>query len=147
MRAVTGYADDAASEGVAHPYTAGTSASPADASDLFDLVRRASGGDQAAWDSLVDRFAGTVWAIARAHRLDEATAADVSQTTWLQLVAHIDRIEQPERIGAWLATTARRESLRVIRMAGRHVVTGEDFDLIQAPVSDAPEGPADEKGT
>lgn len=112
----------------------------AEASVVAELVRRASDGDQHAWNSLVDRFAGTVWAIARAHRLDEATAADVSQTTWLRLVEHLDRIEQPERIGAWLATTARRESLRVIRMAGRQIPTGEDFDVVEAPPSDDPDG-------
>jgi RNA polymerase sigma factor (sigma-70 family) len=72
--------------------------------------------------------------------LDDATASDVSQTTWLRLVEHLDRIEQPERVGAWLATTARRESLRVIRMADRHVPTGEDFDLLQASNVDPPEG-------
>ena len=48
-----------------------------------------------------------VWAIARRHRLSAADAADVSQTTWLRLVEHLDRIEQPDRIRAWLATTAR----------------------------------------
>jgi RNA polymerase sigma factor (sigma-70 family) len=106
---------------------------------LADLVRLAGRGDQNAWNALVDRFASTVWAIARAHRLDEATAADVSQTTWLRLVEHLDRIEQPERIGAWLATTARRESLRVIRMAARQVPTGEDFDLLQRPVDASPD--------
>jgi RNA polymerase sigma factor (sigma-70 family) len=110
----------------------------AESGPLVDLVRRASEGDQAAWNAIVDRFAGTVWAIARAHRLNEATAADVSQTTWLRLVEHLDRIERPERLGAWLATTARRESLRVIRMAGRQVPTGEDFDLIEAPASHGP---------
>jgi|SRR5581483_814513 len=102
-------------------------------SELAQLVLQASGGDQDAWNALVDRFAGIVWAIARAHRLDEATAADVSQTTWLRLVEHLDRIEQPERIGAWLATTARRESLRVLRAASRLVPTGEEFDLIVTP--------------
>jgi RNA polymerase sigma factor (sigma-70 family) len=110
-----------------------------DRSGLVELVRRASDGDQNAWNALVDQFAGVVWAVARAHRLDEATAADVSQTTWLRLVEHLDRIEQPERIGAWLATTARRESLRVIRLAGRLVPTGEDFDVFPAPSSDAPD--------
>jgi RNA polymerase sigma factor (sigma-70 family) len=117
--------------------TALQSLSP-DQAVLVELLRRAVCGDQSAWNALVDRFAGMVWAIARAHRLDEATAADVSQTTWLKLVEHLDRIEQPERIGAWLGTTARRESLRVIRMAGRQVPTGEDFDLRQAGVADAP---------
>jgi RNA polymerase sigma factor (sigma-70 family) len=107
---------------------------------VADLLSSARDGDQEAWNRLVDRFAGTVWAIARAHRLDEATAADVSQTTWLKLVEHLDGIEQPERVGAWLATTARRESLRVIRMSDRQVPTGEDFDLLQAPNAWAPDG-------
>jgi len=109
-------------------------------SGLAELVLGAADGDQTAWNALVDRFASTVWAIARAHRLDEATAADVSQTTWLRLVEHLDRIEQPERIGAWLATTARRESLRVIRTAARQTPTGEDFEVIPAPSADAPDG-------
>jgi RNA polymerase sigma factor (sigma-70 family) len=95
---------------------------------VTELVSDAAGGDPAAWDALVDRFAGTVWAVARGHRLSASDAADVSQTTWLRLVEHLDRIEQPDRIGGWLATTARRESLRVLRMAGRQVPTDEEFE-------------------
>ena len=60
--------------------------------------------------------------------MSASDAADVSQTTWLRLVEHLDRIEQPDRIGGWLATTARRESLRVLRMAGRQVPTDEEFE-------------------
>lgn len=97
------------------------------------LVKAAVDGDQDAWDSLVDRFASTVWAVARSYRLNGADAADVSQTTWMRLVENLHRIEQPERIGAWLATTARRESLRVIRLAGRQVPQGDDFDLLPDP--------------
>jgi len=82
---------------------------------LHELVRSARAGKVEAWNAIVDRFAGLVWAIARRHRLSDADAADVSQTTWLRLVEHLDRIEDPDRIGGWLATTARRESLRVLR--------------------------------
>ena len=89
--------------------------------NIADLVRWAGRGDAQAWNEIVDRYAGIVWAIARRHRLSNADAADVSQTTWLRLVEHLDRIENPERIGPWLATTARRESLRVLRLAGRQI--------------------------
>lgn len=92
------------------------------------LVEQAAAGSQEAWNSLVDRFASTVWAIARGHRLSASDAADVFQTTWLRLVEHLDKIEHPERIGAWLATTARHESLRVFRVGGRQVPNGADFD-------------------
>lgn len=106
------------------------------------LVERATGGSQEAWNALVDRFASTVWAIARGHRLNSSDAADVFQTTWLRLVEHLDKIEYPERVGAWLATTARHEALRVLRMGGRQVANGTDFDAfpddrsIQEPDAD-----------
>lgn len=109
--------------------------------DPGNLVRAAADGDKWAWDRLVERFAGTVWAVARGHRLNAADAADVSQTTWLRLVENLDRIQQPDRVGAWLATTARRESLRVLKLSGRQVPSGDDMELIQSPESDmAPEG-------
>jgi RNA polymerase sigma factor (sigma-70 family) len=53
----------------------------------------------------------------------------VFQTTWLRLLEHLDRIEHPERVGAWLATTARRECFRIVRIAGRQVPNGDDFDM------------------
>jgi RNA polymerase sigma factor (sigma-70 family) len=68
-----------------------------------------------------------VWAVARSYRLTAADAADVSQTTWLRLVQHLDRIEQPERVGAWLAITARHEALRVARQSSRQISVGDDI--------------------
>ena len=94
-----------------------------------DLVRAAGGGDFGAWNELVNRFAGMVWTVARRHRLSAADAADVSQTTWLRLVEQLNRIEHPERVGGWLATTARRESLRVLRLAERQVPTADEMFL------------------
>jgi RNA polymerase sigma factor (sigma-70 family) len=102
-------------------------------SEVALLVAAAANGQQGAWDALVERFASTVWAIARGHRLNSADAADVFQTTWLRLLEHLDRIQQPERVGAWLATTARRECLRVLRMSGRQVANGDDFDVMADP--------------
>ncbi len=94
------------------------------------LVRKASEGDEQAWSALVDRFAGLVWAVARGHGLAQADAADVSQTTWLRLVEQLNLIRDPERLGAWLATTARRESLRTLRRQARHVSVDECDDWI-----------------
>ncbi len=99
---------------------------PADEAAVAALVRAAAEGDQAAWAALVERFSGLVWAVARAHRLSRADAADVSQTTWLRLVEHLGDIRQPERVGAWLSATARAECLRVIRKSGRAVPTELD---------------------
>jgi RNA polymerase sigma factor (sigma-70 family) len=70
--------------------------------------------------------------------LGPADAAEVTQTTWVRLIEHIDRITNPERLGGWLATTARRESLRILRLRGRETLTdselaGSDLELFPAP--------------
>lgn len=97
-----------------------------DGAAVAALVGLAAGGDQVAYDALVDRFAGLVWRIARNHRLGRADAADVSQTVWLRLVEQLDRIREPERLGAWLATTARHECLAVLRKGSRSVLVEAD---------------------
>ncbi len=99
------------------------------------MIRAANGGDEVAWGAIVERFSGLVWATARAHRLAPAEAADVAQTTWLRLVENLDRINDPERLGAWLATTARRECLRNIRLRSRELPTAEDA-MFEAPSED-----------
>jgi RNA polymerase sigma factor (sigma-70 family) len=103
------------------------------------LLNAAANGDTAAWEEIVDRFSSLVWATARAHRLSRDDAADVAQTTWLRLVENLDRIRDPERLGAWLATTARRESLRLIRRGGRERPS-EDADLFEAPSDEQIDG-------
>jgi RNA polymerase sigma factor (sigma-70 family) len=92
---------------------------------IAGLVDRARTGDQVAWNRLVQEFESMIWAIARAHRLGDADAADVSQTTWLALFQHIDGLNNSAGVGAWLATTARRECLRVLRDGKRSVLFGD----------------------
>lgn len=90
------------------------------------LVARARDGDQAAWNALVDRYTNLLWGVARAHRLNSADAGEVVQTTWLRLVENLGCIHDPERLPGWLATTARRESLRIIRHGTRERLGGID---------------------
>jgi RNA polymerase sigma factor (sigma-70 family) len=95
--------------------------------DIPGLVRQAADGDKAAWERLVDQYSRLIWAITRDFRLAEIDAADVVQTTWLRLLEHIGRIEYPERIASWLATTARHECLRHLA-ASKRVMLVEDHD-------------------
>lgn len=101
---------------------------------VADLVIRARAGDQAAWDDLVGRYLGMVHAICRGWHLGSDDAADVNQIVWLRLVEHLDRIRTPAAVGGWIAATTRNECLRVVRAAGRVVLTGEDgdFDVVDA---------------
>jgi len=109
---------------------------PAD--DLAHLVSRAIDGDQAAWNSIVDRFGGRVWAICRAHRLSQADAADVFQQTWLRVLEHLDSLRDPDRLGAWIGTTCRHEALAAIRRAKRSQPVGDPdlLDRSAAPADD-----------
>jgi RNA polymerase sigma factor (sigma-70 family) len=91
------------------------------------LVARAADGDQIAWNALVAKYGPTVWATTRAHRLSAADAADVFQTSWMRLVESLDRIQDPTRVGAWLATTARHECLQVIRCAARLIPSSDEL--------------------
>ncbi|MEJ3654601.1 sigma-70 family RNA polymerase sigma factor [Actinomycetes bacterium KLBMP 9759] len=85
------------------------------ADDTGELLAAAADGDQAAWDELVARHNSMLWSIARSFRVDTADAADAVQTTWLRLVENLERINDPERLSGWLATTVRRECLRILR--------------------------------
>jgi RNA polymerase sigma factor (sigma-70 family) len=106
--------------------------------DTGQLVTRAASGDEVAWQGLVELFGGLVWSVTRAYRLANADAADVFQTTWLRLAEHIRRLDHPDRVGAWLATAARRECLQSLRSAGRAVPT-DDLDRLEgAPALDNP---------
>jgi RNA polymerase sigma factor (sigma-70 family) len=100
-----------------------------DRSDMAAVVRRAADGDMRAWDRLVDQYGRLIWSIPVQFKLEESDAADVVQTTWMRFIEHIDRIEQPDRVGSWLAATARNECLRHMAARKRLVLVHEDQEF------------------
>ncbi len=86
----------------------------------------AAAGDREAWESLVTRYERLVWAVTRSHRLADADAADVCQTTWMRLLEHLGDLRNPDALSGWLATTARNECLRVLRHQQRQIPTESD---------------------
>jgi RNA polymerase sigma factor (sigma-70 family) len=88
---------------------------PAGEPDPAALVRRAVAGDPAALTRIVERFDHSLRAIARFYRLSPWDADDVVQTTWLQFIEHGRSLREPSAVGGWLATTARRQSLRALQ--------------------------------
>jgi len=109
--------------------------------DPSALLAAAAAGDSAAWDAIVAQYTGLLWSVARGYRMSTADSADAVQTTWLRLVEHLDRIDDPTRLPGWLATTLRRECLRILRRSSRE---GPSFaqDGLPDVVDDAP--PLDE---
>jgi RNA polymerase sigma factor (sigma-70 family) len=105
--------------------------------ELARLVRLAADGDQAAWNALVDRFSGLLWATCRAYRLSAADAGDVCQLTWLRLLEHLDSIRDPARLPGWLVTTCRRECLVLLRR-NRRLQPVDDERLLHLGTDEAP---------
>ena len=108
---------------------------------ITDLVTRARHGDQRAWDDLVERYAPLVWSICHRYQLKSADAEDVHQTVWLLLVSQLNKIRDPVALPGWLATTTRRECVRVLRAArGPHAAeSAPDVETIpdqQAEMAD-----------
>ena len=96
---------------------------------VSEMLKAASGGDQDAWNQLVDRYGRLVWSVVRGFRLDDAAAHDVFQTVWLRLIEHADRIREPERLPGWLSITAKNESIRVLNQQKRQTPTEFEFDV------------------
>jgi len=109
------------------------------------LVSACRRGDEPAWEKLVSRYQRLIYSIPRRAGLDESAASDVFQNVFASLVSKLDKIEQPDRIQAWLVTAAKRETWRAIlsqKTYGESLDSCEDderdrFDLPdKAPLAD-----------
>ncbi len=103
---------------------------------VAELVSAAQAGDAEAWNDLVRQLLPLVRGVINRVRLSPADAADVNQTVWLRLVEHLDELREPRALPGWLATTARREALRIIEMKKRTTpVDPQDsgIERIEAP--------------
>jgi RNA polymerase sigma factor (sigma-70 family) len=84
-----------------------------------DVLLGIHDGDPASWDEILRRYGKLVSATVRTFRLQEADAVDAMQMTWLRLAENAHRVRFPERLGGWLASTARRECLHILRQRKR----------------------------
>lgn len=96
-----------------------------DRAEVGALVQGAVDGDAAAWKALVEGLSPLVWSVVRAHRLSDADGHEVYQTVWFRFAQHLGRIREPDKAGAWLASTARNECLKVIRGLTRLMPTDD----------------------
>ena len=80
-------------------------------SDLSDeqLIAACRSGDSNAWDSLVERYERLIYTVPSRYGLTPSEIDDVFQSVWLSLLKNLDKLREPDRVSAWLVTTARRE--------------------------------------
>ena len=102
-------------------------------SDL-ELVLACRRGDQLAWEKLIRRYQRLIYAIPLRAGLDEDQAADIFQDVFTTLFQKLNDIEEPEKLQAWLVTTTRRKTWRIISQsqAGARAATNHDLQQEEA---------------
>lgn len=102
---------------------------------LLDACRL---GDARAWREVVARYERLVFSIALRYGLSREDAADVCQSAFTALLEQLDAVRDGTRLGAWLATVARRHAWRLLERS-RHesgVDPGTEPDPVE-PIADA----------
>ncbi len=80
-----------------------------------ELVKACRGGDEAAWNELVERYQRLIFTIPRRAGLSEEQSADIFQEVFLTLFEKLNDIEQPEKIRSWIVTTAKFKTWSAVR--------------------------------
>lgn len=79
-----------------------------------ELLLACRRGDQSAWEALIDRYQRLIYAIPRRAGLDDDSSADVFQEVFTTLFQKLNNIDNPDRLHAWIVTTARRKTWRAL---------------------------------
>ena len=100
-------------------------------------------GDESSWEALVDRYQRLIYTIPRRAGLNEDQAAEVFQEVFVTLFEKLNEINEPDRLHAWLVTTARRKTWRLLtkeRFAHAGQIRGarEDEETVATVMDEAP---------
>ncbi len=76
-------------------------------------------GDRTALQEFVRRVSPILWQVVRSYGLDQASAEDVVQTTWMTLLRKSEQVRDDRAVLRWLTVTARREAWRTVQQRGR----------------------------
>jgi RNA polymerase sigma factor (sigma-70 family) len=101
---------------------------------LAEYLERAKSGDLGALDQVVTELNPLLWHVARSQGLTREDAADVVQTTWLELVRQLHAIRSPLALTSWLVSATRREAWRADARRRKHSGIGDEA------LADLPDG-------
>lgn len=104
-----------------------------------ELVMSCRQGSESAWQALVDRYQRLVYAVPRRAGLNEDQAGEVFQEVFVTLFEKVNEINDPDRLHAWLVTTARRKTWRLLskERSRQSMPAGEDDEALVV-VDDSP---------
>ncbi len=94
------------------------------------LIAACRSGDEKAWDALVERYERLVYTVPARYGLTQSEIDDVFQSVWLSLLKNMNKLREPDRVSAWLVTTARRECWERRRGADYERTVTSDLDTL-----------------
>jgi RNA polymerase sigma-70 factor (ECF subfamily) len=97
--------------------------------EVTELVRRAQGGERAAFGELVTRFEGAVYAMALARVRDPGEAQELAQEVFVHAMRKLPQLRDPRCFAGWLRRITARMAIN--RLTRRGPVRGAEPELLE----------------
>src|SRR5258708_19693334 len=108
---------------------AGAEKKPRNAWDDTRLVKECIAGNEEAWSLLIDKYKALIYSIPIKYRLPPQEAADVFQSTCMELLTRLPDLREPRALPKWLMQVAHHQCYRVKRQQQRLVSRDAEPDL------------------
>ena len=93
------------------------------------LVKECLAGNEEAWALLIDKYKALIYSIPVKYGLPPHEAADVFQSTCMELLTHLAELREPKALPNWLIQVAHHKCHRVKLQAQRLVSRDAEPDL------------------
>jgi len=103
--------------------------------NVLDAIRS---GERDALDKLVADATPLLWQVARSQGLDQDSAADAVQLTWMAFLRSLDTIQTPEAVIGWLITVTKREAWHMRTRMRRRAEVPDVLSLLAEQPSTEP---------
>ena len=93
------------------------------------LVKACLSGREEAWSLLIEKYKALIYSIPVKYGLAQQEAADVFQSTCIELLARLPELRQPRALPKWLMQVAHHECYRWKRQQQRMISRDTEPDL------------------
>jgi RNA polymerase sigma factor (sigma-70 family) len=93
------------------------------------LVKECLAGNEEAWSTLIDKYKALIYSIPVKYGLPPHEAADVFQSTCMELLTRLPELREPRALPKWLMQVAHHQCFRVKRQQQRLVSRDAEPDL------------------
>jgi RNA polymerase sigma-70 factor (ECF subfamily) len=107
------------------------------------VVLRCQVGEEAAFETLFERYNGRLLYYLRRMLGTSGQAEDVLQTVWMKVVRKIGTLEEPKAIRSWLYRIAHNQAVQHLRRSGREIALGEMEETLEATPEEEDSRPLD----